>query len=83
MENMILIFGLVVGFVVASAVWFFVDIRDNQVLEDQLDEVIEELEQYKRMHAALLEDNKRMLATLNHYQIKGYHGGNGRWIRSR
>lgn len=83
MENFILVFGVVVGFVLASIVWELLDRRHNRELEDELVDKIDELDQLKKMHSALLADNKRMLAALNHYQIKGYHGGNGRWIRSR
>lgn len=76
-------YGLAIGIVITTIVWYFVDLRLNNELEDELEDTIEELEQYKAMHAALLKDNKRMLAALNHYQIKGYTGENGKWIRSR
>lgn len=70
MEMLYIIYGVVIGFVVSSAAWFFIDIRGVNELEDELDEMQERLEMAETMTKQVIAENRRMLATLNHYNIK-------------
>ena len=64
-------FVAVVTFVLTSALYtFIVTPKAEQELEEELEEALELIDDQQRQIKSLLRDNKRMLATLNHYNIK-------------
>lgn len=60
-----------ISMVVTSAVWaFLLQPKIERELEEACEELAEINEDQKLQIKSLLRDNKRMLATLNHYNIK-------------
>lgn len=71
MDFLGMVFAVTITFVATSAVWaFLVQPKAERELEEELDEALDLLDDQRRQIKSLLTDNKRMLATLNHYNIK-------------
>lgn len=66
-----MIFAATVSMVITSGVWaFLLQPKIERELEEECEELLELTEDQKLQIKSLLRDNKRMLATLNHYNIK-------------
>lgn len=66
-----MILSAAVSFVITSAIWCYGCYpKIQRDLEDELRKAMERVDMQKAMIKSLLRENKRMLATLNHYNIK-------------
>lgn len=66
-----MILSAAVSFVITSAIWCYGCYpKIQRDLEDELCKTMERVEMQKTLIKSLLRENKRMLATLNHYNIK-------------
>lgn len=66
-----MILSAAVSFAITSAIWCYGCYpKIQRDLEDELCKAMERVDMQKAMIKSLLKENKRMLATLNHYNIK-------------